>query len=104
MAAFVIPCTPGLLDYSMSIKLSGSTYRLRFRWNSRQERWLMDIGDDAGLILSSLVLNVGIALFRRYQSTRLPPGDLIVVDTTGANLEAGINDLGVRVQPIYSEG
>lgn len=65
--------------------LDGRTYRLLFRWNSREGFWYLTLSDlDDVPIAASLKLVPGAALLRHVTDfDRRPPGELFMVGTPG---------------------
>ncbi len=103
MATYELNVEPSIPDQAFQVVLENVTYRLRCRWNERAQSWYLDVSDDQGAIASGIPLVVRLPLLRRCVSTRRPPGELVCVDTTGADLEAGLADLGARVKLFYVE-
>lgn len=62
--------------------LDGTTYRLTFRWNAREEYWYLTIADINDTVIRPSIKLVPGARFLRYvvQETR-PSGELIVIAT-----------------------
>ena len=92
-----IPCTPaGQSRWTQLSALDGVTYQLTFRWSQRDGRWLLDVADDEGTALRScLAPNTNAPLLRGCIAEGRPAGELLIVDTTGANdLDPGFDDLG----------
>lgn len=98
----LIPLRNDLPDYSFQIELDGKTYGLRLRLNQRDGSWYFDVRDAEDTVLvAGRRLVIGLPLLRRYTDERLPPGELLAVDSSGANEEAGPADLGARVRLFY---
>jgi hypothetical protein len=97
-----IPLRPDLTHYDQKIVLDGIECTLEFRWNTRESAWYMHIktavGDD---IIDSIKVVVSWPLGARSTDTRRPPGFFIATDTSGAQLDPGIADLGDRVSLYY---
>ena len=75
---------------TQSTSLEGRSYKLTFDWNSRTDRWTMDIAtEDGDRILDGAVLAVGIDLLRTVPNTldTVPPGELFLVGTDDPTLE-----------------
>jgi hypothetical protein len=98
----VIPIKSDATYYDLQVTLEDVTYTIEFRWNVRLESWFMNILDAEGvnLIRAGLRLVVGWPL-NAYTAVRNPPGAFVLVDTTGAEEEAGLEDLGDRHQLFY---
>jgi hypothetical protein len=82
-----IPVGNDLPWYYFAIGLAGVQYTLRFRFNTRMSRWVMDIADaENNDLLTSLPLLIGRNLAGQYSSIpNLPAGTFFVVDETGQN-------------------
>lgn len=96
MSAF-IPCAPsGAAYWVQRTALDGRDYLLTFRWSQREGVWRLDLADlDGVAIVSGLVLVVGVSLLRGVVDTRRPAGELVVIDTSGAqDRDPGFDDLG----------
>ncbi len=75
---------------------------LRFDWVIRIARWSMSIFDDSeSPILLGVTLNVNNELLERFEIPALPPGKMLLYDTSGRWLECGRNDLGDRCKLFY---
>lgn len=102
-----IPCRPDLPHYSMqvvleSIERESVTYTLEFRWNDREGSWYMDLKtEDETPILSSVKVVVNFFLAARVNVANRPRGRFIAYDTTGQDLNPGLNDLGDRVVLVF---
>ena len=104
MASYVLPLRTDLPAYRFQVELEGRTYGLRLRWNERAAAWFLSVltADDA-LLLSGVKVVVGVPLLRRHVDSRLPPGELMALDTARADAEAGLEELGARVVLTYTE-
>lgn len=102
MATFEIPIT--LTDPSFKIRTILENVQLvfKFDWNERDIKWNLSIFDTSeNPLLYSLPLNVNTELLERFEIAGLPPGLLMLYDTSGKNLEAGRDDLGDRCKLVY---
>ena len=74
---------------------------LRFDFNSRQAKWHIMIltADETPLI--SCPMNINSEFLSRFKKTGLPPGKLILYDTSGGIVECGRDDLGDRCKLLY---
>lgn len=99
-----VPCIPsGQPSWSQLTALDGVTYTLAFRWNQRDGRWLLDLADGEGSpIRSGMMLGTNTVPLRGCVDARRPAGELVIVDTTGANdVDPGFDDLGARFVLLY---
>ncbi len=88
--------------YRFQCEIEGSTFSFEFIWNDRDDSWYCQIGDaQENLLAGSVRCVLGKSLFGRYRNTALPPGQFICIDTTGKDLDAGLTELGSRVQIWY---
>lgn len=96
-----IPLRSDLPHFDLQAELDGTVYTLELRWNVRDEAWYLDVLDETSetnLWSAKAVVNFPIG---SHVPDRQPPGALVFVDTSGQNAEAGIHDLGERVQLLY---
>ncbi len=116
----VIPTStdPELPDYTQRTILDGREYQLRFLWNQRNCAWTLTIMDQDGVVLAAGVrIVVGWPLIRRFADSRLPPGELIAVDSVdpgppdedgvvrNRGLDPDLEELGIgaRVRLVYMD-
>lgn len=99
-----IPLVDGapLPFFDMQLALEGVTYTLQFRWNVRLEAWFLDVLDEAAseYLIAGLRLVVNWPL-TAYRDTTVPPGQFLVLDSTGSDTDPALNDLGTRVKILY---
>lgn len=94
-----------LPDFTQTIKLDNTLYRLRARWNTVYEFWTIDIYDKNGVALllgQKLVVNTDI--LARYTNTALPQGKMFIIDSGIATRQVekiGRNDIGVNALLVY---
>lgn len=101
---FKIPTNSENASFKIRTDLEGATYVLRMDWNERAERWCLSIFDaDETPILMGVPMNINMDLWGRFRLVDLPPGILMLYDTTGRNEEAGRDDLGDKAVLIYRE-
>lgn len=104
MSVFV-PCTPpvGASSWTQITALDGASYVLAFQWNQRDGHWTISVADFNGVpIRSGVVLGTGSVVLAGVVDSRRPPGELVVLDATGANdLDPGFDDLGSRFVIVY---
>ena len=106
MSTLIIPVT-GDPFQTLKVRLDGSDYVLSLAYNQREDRWYLSIADDEETpILSGLklVANFGL-LFRHRYNIAVPPGELMVTDTTADRSPPGLAELGEdkRCQLVYFE-
>lgn len=90
--------------FQFSIELDSVTYQFEFRWNERESCWYTTLRDGEGNpIVSGRKVVLG-PLFHKFRSNPSAPqlGDVYVTDTSGAELDAGLEDLGRRVKLTYA--
>lgn len=103
MATYEIGILPSVADQRLKVVLDGETFILRARWNASAGQWMLDVEDAAGVILAGIPMTLAMPYLRRYADRRLPRGELLIIDTSAQDLEAGLDDLGARVKLLYIE-
>jgi hypothetical protein len=92
----------GVPHYTEVFQLDGVTFTLQFDWNSRASSWYMSIYDGGGTLLAAgRRLTCDFPPLARFHDRRMPAGLITVVDTSGQQLDPGIDDLGARVVLLY---
>lgn len=79
----ILPVRNDIPAYNFTIELDSSTYFFEFRFNSRMDRWIMDINDE-----NEEPVFVGIPVLVNQQLNKfdfpgIPPGSLFSMDDTG---------------------
>jgi hypothetical protein len=81
-----IPVDTDLPWFIYRISLSSTLYTLRFRFNSRMNRWILDIANSQD---SSLITSIPLLILRdlntRFVTPGLPAGGFFCVDDTVSN-------------------
>lgn len=104
MATLTIPVRSDLQAYSFTIELDGAVYLLRFRYNTRLARWIMDIaGTDGVNVVAGVPLLTNCDLIDRYTMRGLPPGKFLAYDESGDAANAELADLGNPIVLLYQE-
>lgn len=103
MSAQLIPLEAEGSWFGLSVELEGRTFRLDFRWNSRTEQWVIDVFDGGGQAIVQGVRGViNVPLLAKYGARDdLPAGVLMLIDSSGNDEDAGLADLGSRVELYY---
>lgn len=97
-----LPTRTDLARYSFDVDLDNLKFTFAFEWNDRDSGWYFSITDaNANALLSGRRVVIGVPLIGIYRDTRLPPGELVAIDTSSQDQEAGLTDLGERVKMIY---
>lgn len=101
--AVTLPLRSDLPHYSFRVQLDGEMYGFAFWWNYGISAWMMSISDpdDVPLAVGIRVV-VDFPLAARFADSRLPPGTLLAIDTTGRQEDPGLEDLGARVIIVYA--
>lgn len=93
---------PTAPDDAIVVQLDGDSYRLRYRWNSRVSRWMIDLRTiDDQPILAGATLLMDRPLLGQNDHADRPPGELIAGDPSGNRNPPGLYDLGVRAYLYY---
>lgn len=103
MSYIEAPTNNRLPAYQYTILFEGTTYTLSYTFNSRMNKWLVDLADSVGNQLASQVPVVSSwFLFNRFKALTVPPGTLFAFDTSGQDEDPGRFDLGDRVRMLYA--
>lgn len=72
------------IDISWRSVLDGVMYRFRLKYRERYDCWDLQIAEsDGSIVIDGIRVTEGIDLLYPYSDHRLPPGELICVDTKG---------------------
>ncbi len=105
MATVILPTrTDGAQRYSFRSMLGGVLYAFEFFWNVRDLSWSFTLSDTSGNLLLSRKITVGTPILSRFQQANLPYGEIVAYDTSGANIEPGLTELGSRVVLTFTDG
>lgn len=104
MSDLLIPVDSDAEFYDLTVDLDGRSYTFEVRWNARSLAWFIATYDGSGeLLVAPRRVVIGANLLGRGADSRLPPGELLAVDTSQTGADAGRDDLGTRVVIVYSE-
>lgn len=94
--------TPGLPDQVFTTTIDDAPYVFNLRWNVRDSSWRMHIYEEDGITPVRLGMRVvlGTYLGRSSNHPLFTRGVFVVVDTAKTGREAGLDDLGARVQVV----
>ena len=102
--AVEIPLRSDLPHFEVQVPLEGRTYTFELRWSVREERWYLDVlTEERDPIYTGIAVVLNFRLGARCVDERWFPGALFAVDTSGAQVDPGLNDLGERVILAYFE-
>lgn len=97
-----IPCRTDSPRYTLRTELDSARFEFFFEWNDREQAWFFTLYDASGdAIVYSVRVECTAPLLDQFYDTRLPPGMLFAVDTSGGDLAPALEDLGARVQLVY---
>jgi len=104
MAIIEIPVRSDIPAYSFQITLEGTVFTLRFRFNTRLDRWVMDVNDVDDLpIITGVPLLYGLPLLDRYKLSNLPLGQFVIIDETGEERNPPRDSFGEDFKLLYKE-
>ena len=105
-----VPLRSDLPYFDLQATLDGVTYTLVFRWNVRLAAWFLTVldADASNVLVGDTALRVNFPL-SAYMSTRRPPGQFVVIDSSGQGLDpiaislqrSFTTDLGTRCKLVY---
>lgn len=102
MTSFILTTRPDLDNYEQRVELDGIEYRLALAWNRRGEHWslLLSLADGSPVV-SGIRIVADTPLLAAVSHPDRPIGELVALDTSGASLDPGRDDLGQRVLLMY---
>lgn len=102
-----IPINPLLPKQNLTVILSGSRFRLRVLWNTREECWTLSLYTDAGVaIVTGCKIVVGWAPFKGHERTEgFPDGKFWIYNSGGSGDRIKRDNFGsgMRCRLIYTE-
>lgn len=105
MVVFEIPTSASQTWYTQTLALSGVTYILEFRYNTRMARWILNIRDAGETpILMGIPLLIDRNLTGQYTQLSLPPGTMLCVDDSGNNLQPTLSSFLTDHAVLYLDG
>lgn len=92
----VIPPPKSSYDVKPKISIRGTTYKLEYRWNSRTNRWKLDIEDtESGTVLNGVTLIEQTDLTSHFRSKGFDwEGFFLISPNTDTNLPLGRDNFG----------
>lgn len=85
---FQVPARNDLPWYKFKITLSNVIFTLHFRFNSRSNRWIMDINDPSdNPILSGIPVLIQRNLTSQYTTFTVPAGTFFAIDDTNKDTQ-----------------
>lgn len=107
MATLEIPIDSTDEHFDLQPTLDEVALLFEFRWNARCEAWYVDgLTADGEVIFAGRKVVIDWPLMMRGfrdSDSRLPLGELVALDTSGAGLRPGRYDFGSRVKLYYCE-
>lgn len=104
MTFLLVPARNDVPWYKFKITLSNVIYTLRFRYNVRMQRWIMDIADASDNdIINGIPLLLLRTLSDRFVIASLPVGTLFVTDDTQQNTQATRYSFGTDHTLFYAD-
>lgn len=103
MATFRLPTSQTLPNYRYEVDMDGVTFRMSFKYNSRDEAWYMTILSAGGVVLRAGIKVVSEwLLLRLWQDTNnRPAGEIITINLAEEIAKPGLEQLGVDTALLY---
>jgi len=99
-----LPMAQNLPSFSFTSTLSGVAYTFNANYNTRADRWMLDILDvTLTPILMGIPLLIDRDLLAQYPTLPLPPGGLFVVDESGKQAQPGMGSFLINHNLLYLE-
>jgi hypothetical protein len=101
----IVPFKPSIPEQEFSLQIGPSQYWFRALWNARHGAsgfWFCDVLEiDRKPIAKSVAIALGTFLGRTSTHPLFRAGAFVAVDTSKQSSDAGLDDLGTRVQVRY---
>lgn len=102
MAYTIIPVPPSTPEVYFTCQINGSPFYFHVLWNDRDSSFYMDVMQTDGTpIISGVRMVLHAFLGRTANQPPVVAGVFMCIDTSGQYREAGIDDLGSRVQLVW---
>lgn len=102
MSIEIIPIDNSQVVFKQLMTLNNVVVNFRFYFNSRSQRWKMDMLDqDNSPIILGRTINLGLDLMGRHQDERLPEGFLNTFDLKDLDTEANLDNFGADVLMVF---
>lgn len=102
MTTYTIPTSTSNPHYLQSVQLSGVTYQLEIRYNTRMQRWVLNLADSVGgPIVSGVVMLTQRNLLGQYTTLSVPPGVLFCYNATNSALQPSLSSFLVDTSFLY---
>lgn len=96
--ALILPFDSSNPFYTFNTTIAGAEYIFNVRWNTRDAAWYFDVSEiDNTPIANGIKVVLGCYLGRHTQHTLFRDGVIVATDLSSSGIDAGIDDLGVRV-------
>lgn len=104
MTLYAIPTSTSNVHYTQSVQLSGVIYQLEMRYNTRMQRWVLNVADVIGRnIICGIVMLTGRNLVGQYKTLSLPPGTLFCHRDGQTPLEPTLGSFLVDTRFLYAD-
>lgn len=104
MALEILVLDATFAHYQRPVVLSGDTYYLELKWITRGNYWELTIKDNQlNHLISGVPLRSNFLCFEKFDIDDLPPGKLILVDTTELNEESTRFNFGGNKLLLYDD-
>lgn len=88
MTLFTIPVRNDLPFYKFRCTLSGTIFTLQMKFNTRMQRWIMDVNDANGnQIFSGVPILINYDLLGQYTTLQIPEGVIFALDDTNQDTQ-----------------
>jgi hypothetical protein len=93
-----LPLIPSVPRYRFGTTLDNTQYVFEVYWNGRDAAWYMNVlQTDETPVQYGIKIVLGAALGGLVIDPAFPPGIMVALDLSGADLDATFDDLGTRV-------
>lgn len=99
-----LPVRSGVGSLVFTVDLEGTVYQMEFNYNSRDQRFYMNVRSEELVdILMGVPVVLGALLTDRFQLETLPPGSIYGFNPSEPNIEATLLTFGENYLLQYAE-
>lgn len=104
MTFLVLPLQGDADKFTVRTDLLGEEFRFDFLWNERDEHWYFSLFTSTDEpILQGQRVTIGNFVLKNVLFVNRPKGFLIAIDKEGTETDPGRNDLGNRVELVFTD-
>lgn len=105
MSVLIVPRDGDLANFEFLIELDNVVFRLKFKFNQREDVWYFDIFDELqNPLRTGIKIVVNYPMLTRLRTQTRPAGEFLANDPRTPPRPPTLDELGVTVLLTYIEG